>query len=103
MTLRITLRIQRSTESELVAFKLSGRIQSEQVPALRELLKSEAAGHNLVVDLEEVKLVDRDAVRFLAQIDAAGIKLRNCPQFIREWILQERKAMRRAESEDLKA
>ena len=103
MTLRITLRIQRSTESELVAFKLSGRIQSEQVPALHELLKSEAAHQNLVLDLEEVKLVDRDAVRFLAQIEAAGTKLRNCSAFIREWILQERKAMRRAESEDSKA
>lgn len=103
MTLRITLRIQRSTESELVAFKLSGRIQSEQVPGLQELLKSEAANHNLVLDLEEVKLVDRDAVRFLAQIEAAGTKLRNCSAFIREWILQERKAMRRAEAEDSRA
>lgn len=54
----------------------------------------------MVLDLEEVKLVDRDAVRFLAQVEAAGTELRNCSAFIREWILQERKAMRRAESED---
>lgn len=73
------------------------------MPGLQELLKSEAPGHNLVLDLEEVKLVDRDAVRFLAQIEAAGTTLRNCSAFIREWILQERKAMRRAESEDSKA
>lgn len=103
MTLRITLRIQRSTESELVVFKLSGRIQSEQVPALQQLLKSEDVGHNVVLDLEEVKLVDRDVVRFLARSEAEGALLRNCPQFVREWILQERKAMRRAESEDSKA
>lgn len=73
------------------------------MPALRELLNAEAPGHNLVLDLEEVKLVDRDAVRFLAQIEVAGTKLRNCSAFIQEWILQERKAMRRAESEDSKA
>ena len=99
MTLRITLRTQRSTEMR-VAFELSGRIQGEQLPALQELLKSEPAGHSVVLDLEEVKLVDRDAVRFLAQIEAAGTELRNCSAFIREWILQERKAMRRAGPED---
>lgn len=69
--------------------------------ALRDLLKSEAPGHNLVLDLGEVKLVDRDAVRFLAQIEAEGAKLRNCSAFIQEWILQERKAMRRDEAQPL--
>lgn len=70
------------------------------MPALRELLRSEAPGHSLVLDLEDVKLVDRDAVRFLGQIEAEGAELRNCSAFIREWILQERKAMQRTESED---
>lgn len=69
------------------------------MPALRDLLKSEAPGRNLVLDLGEVKLVDRDAVRFLAQIEAEGAKLRNCSAFIQEWILQERKAMRRDETQ----
>lgn len=76
------------------------------MPALRDLLKSEAPGHNLVLDLKDVKLVDRDAVRFLAEIEAEGAKLRNCSAFIQEWILQERKAMRRDEvqkPEDQKA
>lgn len=67
------------------------------MPALRELLKSEAPSHNLLLDLGEVKLVDRDAVRFLAQIEAEGAKLRNCSAFIQEWILQERKATQRDE------
>ena len=86
-----------------MVFRLTGRIQAEQVPALRALLGSEGPDQNLVFDLKEVKLVDRDAVRFLGQSEAEGARLRNCPQFIREWILQERKAMRRAESEDSKA
>lgn len=70
------------------------------MPGLRELLRSESPGHSLVLDLEDVKLVDRDAVRFLGQIEAEGAELRNCSAFIREWILQERKAMQRTESED---
>jgi len=52
-----------------------------------------------VLDLKEVKLVDQDAVRFLAQSEAEGTRLRNCSAFIREWILQERRATRRAEAE----
>jgi hypothetical protein len=40
----------------------------------------------MALDLEEVKLVDREAVRFLAACEARGIQLRNCPSYIREWI-----------------
>lgn len=94
----MTLRIQRTMESELVALELAGRIRGEQVPVLRELLKSETSGHSFVLDLKEVRLVDRDAVKFLAQIEAEGARLKNCPAFIREWILQERHGTRRTEA-----
>ena len=72
------------------------------MPALRELLKSEAPGHNIVLDLGDVKLVDRDAVRFLAQSETAGAELRDGSAFIQEWILQERKATRRNEAQQPK-
>jgi hypothetical protein len=45
-----------------------------------------------VLDLEQVKLVDRDAVLFLALSGALGAELRNCSAFIRKWIDQERNA-----------
>jgi anti-anti-sigma regulatory factor len=96
----MTLRIQKSTEHERLVFQLSGRIRGDQLAGLRALLTSEIQGHNLVLDLKEVKLVDRDTVRFLAQSEAEGVRLRNCSAFIREWILQERKAIRRAEAKD---
>jgi len=51
---------------------------------------SASAGRNLVLDLGNVKLVDRGAVRFLARHEARGTTLRNCPGYIREWILRER-------------
>jgi hypothetical protein len=38
------------------------------------------------LDLEEVTLADRDAVKFLATLDARGVELRNCTGFIREWM-----------------
>ena len=95
----MTLRIQRSTDHERVVFQLSGRIRGDHVEGLRALLKSEVRDHDLVLDLKGVKLVDRDAVRFLAQSEAEGASLRNCSAFIRQWILQERNAIQRAETE----
>ena len=95
----MTLRIQKATESERVVLRLAGRIRVDQIPALRALLRSAAPNHGLILDLTDVKLVDRDAVQFLVQSEAQGASLRNCSAFIREWILQERNAMRRAHTE----
>jgi hypothetical protein len=69
-----------------VVFAISGRIQEKQVPELQGLLDGEVAPHDITFDLEEVRLVDRDAVSFLRSCEAQGIKLRNCPLYIREWI-----------------
>ena len=40
----------------------------------------------VALDLGEVTLADREAVKFLATLDARGVGLRNCPGFIREWM-----------------
>jgi anti-anti-sigma regulatory factor len=93
----MTLRIDISDEHERIVFTLTGRIQAEQVSELQTLVHSELPNHNLVLDLTEVKLVDRDAVRFLAQTEAQGARLRNCSAFIREWISRERDETQRAE------
>jgi len=89
----MTLRIDISDERGRVVFRLTGRIQAEQISELEALVKSDMPGHGLVLDLKEVKLVDRDAVRFLAEVEADGAKLRNCSSFVREWISRERDAM----------
>ena len=57
---------------------------------LQKLLESEAGDHSLVLDLNEVRLVDRDVVSFLASCEAKGITLANCPAYIREWIAREK-------------
>jgi anti-anti-sigma regulatory factor len=88
----MTLRIQRSIERELVVFTLTGRIQADQVPELLAFLRAESSAHGIVLDLDQVKLVDRDAVLFLALSEALGAELRNCSAYIRKWIDQERNA-----------
>ena len=93
----MTLRIDISDERERVVLTLTGRIQAEQIAELQRLLERQVRDHKQVVDLREVKLVDRDAVRFLAEIEKQGARLRNCSAFIREWISRERSGMRHTE------
>lgn len=80
------LKIRRSGDKELAIFALSGRIEKEHVSELRELLEGEAKVVEITLDLEEVRLVDREAVRFLAGCEARGIKLKNCPSYVRQWM-----------------
>ena len=50
------------------------------------MLEDERDAGRLTLDLDEVRLVDRESVRFLASCEARGIQLKNCPFYIREWI-----------------
>lgn len=84
------LRIHTSTNQDQVIFQVSGRIEAEGVAELQRLIHSEAKDRSLVLDLKDVKLVNREAVRFLAECEAKGAKLRNSPAYICEWIAKER-------------
>jgi hypothetical protein len=86
------------SEGSRVVFRVSGRIHAEDMDTLRELLGREKGG--IVIELEEITLVDREAVTFLALSEINGIELRNCPAYIREWVDRER-AQRSAELSDL--
>ncbi len=82
-------KIERSAEGECVVFTLSGRIKAAHLAELQNLLESEAVDQKIVLDLQEVKLVDRNVVSFLAGCEAEGVTLTNCPAYIREWIERE--------------
>ena len=82
------LRITRAANGEVV-LKLSGRIDAENLAELEKLISAEADGRRIVLDLKDLTLVDRDAVKFLERSEADSIKLKNCPAYIREWITRE--------------
>jgi hypothetical protein len=88
------LRIQRSVNGKVV-FTLSGRIEGEYVAELERLFSLERTGRDLVLDLRDVTLIDRDSVKYLAHCEADHIELENCPAYIREWIERERGRSRR--------
>jgi hypothetical protein len=92
--LNVMLKIQRSQNGRVV-FRLSGRIEAEDVAELRRLFALETTGRQLVLDLQDVTIVDRDAVKFLAHCEAENIKIENCPPYVREWIGRESGQKRR--------
>jgi ABC-type transporter Mla MlaB component len=82
------LRIQELDSGDLVTLILSGRIQKEDLEELKSLV--EKTHRAVVLDLEGIKLVDRDTVGFLASFETDQAKITNCPRYIREWIRRER-------------
>ncbi len=78
----------RRTGNGRVLFTLSGRIETEDIKQLQQLLAVETSGQQLILDLRDVTLVNQDAVKFLRRCEADGIKLENCPLHVRRWIDQ---------------
>jgi len=81
-------KLQRVIESGIVKLIVVGRIDAAQLPELQDLILSEAA-REVVLDLTEVTLVDREVVQFLVQCEANGLRVTNCPGYIREWMGRE--------------
>jgi hypothetical protein len=80
----------RRTGNGRVLFTLSGRIETAQdIEQLQQMLAVEKSGQ-VTLDLKDVTLVNQDAVKFLQQCEANGIKLENCPLHVRRWIDQVR-------------
>ena len=84
----MTLRIERSARQRFTVFALSGRMEAEQVKELRELFDSDYG--NIILDLRDLRLADREAVKFLRRCEADGMKLDNCPAYVREWMDREK-------------
>ena len=83
------LKIQR-TMDRTVVFTVSGRLDAENVSELCELIDREPAAAVVVLDLADLILADRDAVRFLRDCETGErIVLRNCPAYIRIWMSAE--------------
>ena len=74
-----------------VVLRVSGRLAGNNVDVLRTLLEQE--NNVLTLDLKDVRLVDGAAVKLLAIHESNGVRIDNCPLYIREWIRREREAM----------
>ena len=71
-------------------FSLSGRFETPAIAELTRLFELQTDYRDIVLDLKEVSLVDRDVMRFLARCEADGLTLENCTPYIREWMEREK-------------
>jgi hypothetical protein len=86
----MTLRVERSARHGFTVFALSGRIEAEYIAGLKELFELGLNRQNVILDLIDLKLVDREGVRFLMRCEADGMKLEHCPAYVREWMQREK-------------
>lgn len=70
-----------------VLLRVSGQVTGEHVSTLKTILEEEESA--LTLDLKDVRLVDGEAVKLLAIHEAKGVRIANCPLYIREWIRRE--------------
>ncbi len=70
--------------------KLSGRIGAEGLSELKQALTREIDAESVSLDLQEVRLMGQDAVKFLVECESHGMRLLNCPAYVRNWISRER-------------
>ena len=84
----MTLKIKRIAGKRKTRICLSGQLRSENVGQVKAEVGRE--GPRVALDLDEVDLVDIDAVRFLNACEATGVAILHCSPYIREWMLQER-------------
>jgi hypothetical protein len=85
----MTCRIDRRSTDQGPVLRVSGRIAAEDLEVVRTALDGRRV---VAIDLAEVELVNRDAVKLLAQAEDDGIELRSCPAYVREWITKERES-----------
>ncbi len=67
-------------------------MDSEGIAELERLFRSEANSCQMVLDLKDITLANQDAINFLERCEAGGITLRNCPAYVREWIMSQKAA-----------
>ena len=83
----MTLKIERISGKRGAQIRLSGEFRSDRLDQVKAEINR---GGPIALDLEEVDLVDIEAVRFLNAREDEGISTLHCSPFIREWMVRER-------------
>ena len=84
----VTFKIENYRDRHGTTIRLIGRMRAEHLSDLEKQISE--AESKVVLDLEELNLVDVEAVRFLGMCETQGVTLLNCSPYIRDWIGKER-------------
>ena len=88
----MTLKIERISDKHRARIRLSGDFRSDRLDQVKAEIDR---GGPVALDLEEVNLVDVEAVRFLNAREGEGISVLHCSPYIREWMFREREEEKR--------
>jgi anti-anti-sigma regulatory factor len=83
----MSLRIERTAEGETEIIRLIGRIEEQDLGTLQTEMRG--SGPAICLDLRDVTLIDVHIVHYLIARRREGVRLRNIPAFIEEWMRRE--------------
>jgi hypothetical protein len=86
----MAFRIETAARGRFTVFILSGRIEKQAIAELRTLFDCHTDCRDIVLDLKDVGVIDREVLCFFVRCEAQGIKLENCPLYIRGWMEGEK-------------
>jgi len=86
----MTFKIERSVQRGFTIFVLSGRSAEEEMAELERVFGPRTYYSKIIVDLKDLRLANRAVVKFLARCETDGLRIENCPGYIREWMRTER-------------
>jgi hypothetical protein len=86
----MAFRIETAARGRLSIFILSGHIEAQAMAELERLFELHTGRRDVVVDLRDVSMVDREVMRFLMRCESDGVTLENCTPYIREWMKREK-------------
>ena len=86
----MAFRIETEPRGSVTIFTLSGRIEIQAIAELRRLFERQTDYCDIVLDLKDVTVIDREVMRFFVRCEADGVKLENCASYIRQWMEREK-------------
>jgi hypothetical protein len=86
----MAFRIDTAARGRSTVFLLSGRIEKQAIAELRRLFECQKGCRDIVLDLKDLGVIDRDVIHFFVRCEADGVKLDNCTPYIREWMEREK-------------
>jgi hypothetical protein len=79
-----------SSQSDSLTLAIAGNVSHAALPEIALLIDHGRRDHEKVIlDLSEVTLLDPAAAQFFAEQFRGGVRLVNCPIYIRRWIVRE--------------
>ena len=86
----MAFRIDTAARGRFTVFLLSGRIEKQAIAELKRLFECQKDCRDIVLDLKDVGVIDRDVILFFVRCEADGVKLESCTPYIREWMEREK-------------